>query len=136
MKHHVERLEKFILTEGGKQIAKNLEFSGALPTITSVKIDKNLENAIIKVSVWPKEKEAEILSKLKGYRFELQSYLFKKLKTWKFPKLDFEIDRGPENAAQVEKIILQKIETSNLKTKKIRSAVKKPRKRKLAPLEI
>ncbi|MCL5733932.1 MAG: ribosome-binding factor A [Patescibacteria group bacterium] len=107
MKHHVERLEKFILTEGGNQIRKNLEFDGALPTITGVEIDKNLENAIIKVSVWPKEKEKEVLKKLKDYRFELQSYLFKKLKTWKFPKLDFEVDRGSENAATVEKILMK-----------------------------
>ncbi len=107
MKHHIERLEKFILTEGGKKIAKELEFSGAIATITDVKIDKNLENAIIKVSVWPKGKDGEVLRKLRAYRIELQSYLFKKLKTWKFPKLDFEIDRGPENAAAVEKILME-----------------------------
>jgi ribosome-binding factor A len=124
-------MEKFILTEGGKQIAKNLEFGGALATITNVKIDKNLENAIIKVSVWPKEKENEILRELKGYRFELQSYLFKKLKTWKFPKLDFEIDHGPENAAQVEKIIIEEIETplsKRKKTNKKKATTKKPKK--------
>jgi hypothetical protein len=44
--------------------------------------------------------------------------LFKKLKTWKFPKLDFEIDHGPENAAQVEKIIIEEIETPLSKRKK------------------
>ncbi len=131
MKHHVERMEKFILTEGGKQIAKSLEFDGALSTITGVKIDKNLDNAIIKVSVWPEKKEDEVLKRLRDYRFELQSYLFKKLKTWKFPKIDFEIDRGPENAAQVEKILLQEVEMPKLKTKKIKVAAKKPRKPRL-----
>ena len=107
MNHHKERLTKVFEEELSKIIAKELEFDGALPTIASIEFSENLEHVNIGFSVFPSEKAGEVLKILNENKFELRKLLGKKVKTKTMPQLDFKIDHGTENAAKVEKLLIE-----------------------------
>lgn len=106
MKYHKERLAKLIREELSNQIARDLEFPNALVTLTEIQFDANIERADINVTVWPSEKAKDTLKVLNQAAPALQSVLFKKMKVRSLPKFVFVLDRGPENAAKVEKALL------------------------------
>jgi ribosome-binding factor A len=107
MKYRPLRVANLIQEELSKTILKELEFEGALPTITEVDIGDKLETAKVKVSVIPSSQNKAVLEKLNQARGRLQHLLMKKINIKPMPKIRFEIDRGPENAARVEKILLE-----------------------------
>ena len=131
MNYRQERLIKVFEKELSKIIEKELEFSGALVTITTVEFSEKLEHANIGVSVFPhtttktdkknrakhqssfdvgvdlSEKYKEVLKTLNKNKFKLRKLLGKKVMMRTMPQLDFKIDHGPENAAQVEKLLLE-----------------------------
>ncbi|MEK7077132.1 MAG: 30S ribosome-binding factor RbfA [Patescibacteria group bacterium] len=108
MDHRPERVGKLIREELSLIILKELEFPGALLTITEVEVNSKLEHAVVRVSVIPSERAEEALNKLQESRGRLQHLLFKKINIRPMPKIDFRIDRGPENAANVEKLLFKK----------------------------
>ncbi|MBI4085344.1 MAG: ribosome-binding factor A [Candidatus Liptonbacteria bacterium] len=107
MKFRDQRAGKLIREELSKIIGKEMEFGDALPTITDVDVDKKLETAKVMISVIPSEKAKEVFDSLSRSKNNLQRILFKKLNMKPMPKIQFEIDRGPEHAAGVEKILLE-----------------------------
>ena len=107
MKYRPQRVGKLIREQLSGIIARELEFENVLVTITEVEVDKKLETAKTRISVWPVEKSKEVLSTLNKARNLLQTTLFKKLNIRPMPKIQFEIDRGPEHAAEVEKLLLE-----------------------------
>jgi ribosome-binding factor A len=88
-------------------MSRELEFNGALVTIMEVDIDKKMERAKIRVSVIPAEKEDDVLNELGRNAGNLQHMLLKKINIKPMPRIMFEIDRGAENAATVEKVFLE-----------------------------
>ncbi|MEK7180786.1 MAG: ribosome-binding factor A [Patescibacteria group bacterium] len=107
MKYRPQRLVKVFEEELSKIIAKELEFDGAIPTITSVEFSDKLEHANIGFSVFPSEKAEEVLKVINENKFELRKLLGKKVMIRIMPQLDFKIDHGTENAAKVEKLLLE-----------------------------
>ena len=107
MKYRPQRVGKLIREELSKIVARELEFENILATITEVEVDKKLETAKTRISVWPVEKSRDVLSTLNKARNLLQTALFKKLNIRPMPRIQFEIDRGPEHAAGVEKTLLE-----------------------------
>jgi len=106
MNYRQERLTKVFEAELSKIIKKELEFPGALVTIVSVEFTEKLDHAKIGFSVFPSEKARECLKTLNENKFELRKLLGKKVMMRTMPQLDFQIDYGPENAAVVEKLLL------------------------------
>jgi ribosome-binding factor A len=106
MKYRSERLGKLIAEQLNLILLREIEFDGALPTITGVEVSSKLETAAVKVSVFPSEKAPAVLKMLRKEQGRLQGLLIRKLEMRIVPKIDFEIDRGPENAARVEKDLL------------------------------
>jgi len=106
MDYRNERMGNLVREELSKIIARELEFEGALVTITEVEVDKKLDTAKVLVSVIPSEKAKEVFKILDLARNSLQTILFRKLNLKPVPRIQFEIDRGPENAANVEKTLL------------------------------
>ena len=87
---------------------REIEFpAGALATVTDVLIDKKLDYARVKVSVLPSEKSAGVLAALEANAGHLQHLLMKKINIKPMPRIAFEIDYGYENAAEVEKQLLE-----------------------------
>ncbi|MBI4086163.1 MAG: ribosome-binding factor A [Candidatus Liptonbacteria bacterium] len=107
MNHRPERVGKLIREQLSGIIARELEFENILVTITEVEVDKKLETAKTRISVWPAEKSKDALNALNKARNFLQTALFKKLNIRPMPNIWFELDRGPEHAAGVEKALLE-----------------------------
>ena len=107
MNHRSSRVSKLIRTELSKIILKEVEFPGTLVTITEVEIDKKLESARVMVSVIPAKSSAGVLRELGKAAGHLQYLLLKKINIKPMPRIIFDLDRGPENAAAVEKALLE-----------------------------
>lgn len=101
------RVGNLIREELGKIIVRETEFPGALVTITEVEVDRKLGGANVKISVIPSEKAEVALKEFVKMRGKLQHLLNNKLNIRPMPRIRFEIDRGPEKAANVEKILLE-----------------------------
>ncbi|MEK7608685.1 MAG: ribosome-binding factor A [Patescibacteria group bacterium] len=106
MNYRPLRVGKLIREELGMLIQRELEFPGALVTITEVEVAKKLDLARVLVSIIPSNKVEESLKELNRRRDHLQYLLLRKINIKPMPQILFEIDFGPENAAKVEKALL------------------------------
>lgn len=107
MNHRPERVQSLIQEELSKIIVREVEFpEGALATITSVEVEKKLEWAKVFVSVIPSASAEFALEVLERSAWKLQHLLMKKINIKPMPRIRFELDRGPENAARVERALL------------------------------
>ncbi|MDR3582285.1 MAG: ribosome-binding factor A [Candidatus Pacebacteria bacterium] len=102
-----ERVQSLIHDQLGQIITRELEFDGAFVTIMGVDVDKKLEFAKVRVSVIPAEKTVAALKELARNAGRLQHMLLRKINIKPMPRIAFEADHGPENAAQVEKVFLE-----------------------------
>ena len=100
-----ERVQSLIREELAKIIIREMEFPGALVTITEVEVDKKLEHAKVRVSVIPSEATDRSLAALEKSAGTLQYLLTKKMNIKPMPRSAFALDRGPERAAKVEKLL-------------------------------
>ena len=107
MNFRKERAEDVIELELSQIIARELEFPGALVTITAVRMNKKLDRADINFSIIPSEKSEEILEILNKEKGNLRNLLKKKVKMKFMPQLEFEIDHGNEDAAKIEKLLIE-----------------------------
>jgi ribosome-binding factor A len=107
MNFRPQRVGKLIRQELGFMLAKELEFPNALATITEVDVDKKLEHATVRLSVIPSSSAPDVLKIAKESAGRLQHLLLKKINIKPMPRIGFEIDHGPENAAAVEKALLE-----------------------------
>lgn len=106
MNYRPLRMANLIREELAVLFLREMEFPGCLVTITDVNIDHQLERALVLVSVIPSAKADAALAQMNDRRGELQHQLNHKLNLKPMPRIEFEIDHGPENAARVEKILL------------------------------
>ena len=106
MNYRPLRVGNLIREELGILLQRELEFPGALVTITEVDVSKKMDIAHVRVSVLPSPKGPEMLKILQAARGELQFKLVRKLNIKPMPQVMFDIDHGPENAAAVEKALL------------------------------
>jgi len=95
-----------IREELGKIIIRELEFTGALFTITDVEVNEDLERAIVNFSVLPSEKSGDVLEILNNHKKDLQFKLNRTLNLRPMPEIVFKIDLGLKNAAAIEKALL------------------------------
>ena len=107
MNFRPQRAQKLIREELSKIVMREMEFPEALVTITEVEVDGKLENAKIKVSVIPPSLAEKVLESLEEKTGYLHHILFNKINLKPMPLIHFEIDRGHENAAAVEKLLIR-----------------------------
>lgn len=106
-----ERVSSLIQEELAKLLIREVEFpEGALATIVSVDVDKKLERAKVGLSVIPSSATVAAMKIVNARARELQFLLTRTLNIKPMPRLMFELDRGPENAAEVEKTLLSEDE--------------------------
>ena len=101
-----ERVSELIRKELGEIILRDLEFNGAIMTILEVDVTKKLDYARVHVSVLPSNKADEVLKILNSQRRALQNKLLRKINIRPMPEVQFEIDRGAEKAAEIEKVFI------------------------------
>jgi ribosome-binding factor A len=87
-------------------IRREIEFPDCLVTITEIDVSKKLDRAEVRVSVLPSEKSDEALKILGREAGRLQHLLLKDMNIKPMPRISFIPDQGFENAANVEKALL------------------------------
>lgn len=102
-----ERLSAQIRDELSSTILREMEFPGALLTITEVELTQKRDAANVHISVLPDEKATHVLKRLNGAAGMLRHFLLKKLTIKVIPELFFKIDRGAANAAAVEAALIK-----------------------------
>lgn len=105
--HRTERMASVIQKELSKLIQHEIEFRGALITITQVEVGRNLEAARVLVSVLPEIKSELVLKVLKKFQPRLQGMLLRKMNVRPMPRISFALDIGVLKAAEVEKKLLE-----------------------------
>ena len=106
MNYRPLRVANLIRDELGMLIARELEFPGTLVTITDIDVNKKMEIAHVRVSVLPSEKSTAVVKSLQAASGDLYYKLVRKLNIKPMPHLHFSVDHGPENAAAVEKALM------------------------------
>ncbi|MBU6500625.1 MAG: ribosome-binding factor A [Patescibacteria group bacterium] len=107
MNYRPLRVSKLIKEELGELLLKNLEFPGVLVTITDVNVSSKLDIARVELSVLPVDATKKVFKAVNAAQKELQYLLLKKINIKPMPQIMFEVDHGAENAAKVEKLLIQ-----------------------------
>jgi len=102
-----ERVESLVRDQLNDLILRELEFDGALVTVTEVEVQKDLDYSNIKVSAIPSEKSEEAVKLLNQNKKRLRHLLLRKINIKPMPELRFLVDVGMEKAAEVEKALLK-----------------------------
>ena len=111
--HRTERLGSLIRSELALIIAREVELPGVLPTITEVIVEDDHAHATVRISFFPSGKSERCLRVIQHELPRFERMLWKKLGVRPMPHLSAVLDRGPENAAKVEKALLEnEIESS------------------------
>jgi ribosome-binding factor A len=105
--HRKERLGSLIREELALMIAREIELPGVLPTITDVVVDDDHSHATVRVSFFPSDTSERSLKIIQKELPRFEHMLWKKLGVRPMPHLTAHLDRGPENAARVEKALLE-----------------------------
>jgi|ERR1700722_1416011 len=102
-----QRVSKLIREQLAEIIIREVDFHGALATITDVEVEKKLDFARVKVSVIPAAKSGSVLKELEKQVGHLQHLLNNKMNIRPMPRIRFELDKGYENAAKIEKDLME-----------------------------
>lgn len=106
--HRKERLSDLIAQYLSEIMLRELDIEpGTLATISEVNVGEDLHRAVVHVSVLPSEKGKEVMEYIVKRAPHLQFLLGRKLNIRPMPELHFELDKGLENAAKVEKKLLE-----------------------------
>lgn len=101
------RVSDLIEEELSKIMLKEVELQpNTLATITEVVVTKKLDQAKVYLSVIPSEQAEKIVETLNKRSKYLGALLLRKLNIRPLPQLNFIVDHGNENAADIEKALL------------------------------
>jgi ribosome-binding factor A len=104
--HRPDRVTSLLQDQLNKLMLREIDIPDVLITITDVHVSKDVTEAMIKVSVIPSEKGEEVLEILQKAKRGLQWKLVRMMNIKPTPHIDFKLDHGTENAAKVEKALL------------------------------
>ena len=107
MQFRADRIAALMREELSRAILRDLEFPGALVTITGVELTEKRDAATVRVSVFPDERAEAVVARLMKERGPLAYTLLKRMRIRAIPELVFKVDRGPQNAAAVEKATIE-----------------------------
>lgn len=100
------RFDEHLKRELGKIIFDSLDVGpNVLTTITRVITNPNLFSVMVFISIYPPREIPGVLKKLNASIYEIQQELNKKLRVRPVPKIIFKLDKNPEEAAEIEKLI-------------------------------
>lgn len=108
MSYRLPKVNELLKQEVGKIIFQEENFGQRVfVTVIEVKTSANLQNATIKISVFPENKAEKVLQTLNRHIFALQKILDKKLYMRPVPKIFFAIDKSQIRVSKIEKLINQ-----------------------------
>ena len=103
--HRIEKMSALLKREISQLI--NLDFAeeGGLITVCDIKLSADFKQAVVYITIFNKDNEAEILSSLGDKKNDYQHILGRKLKIKFSPRLTFKIDHSQEKIDQVDKLL-------------------------------
>jgi len=105
MSQRILQVNQLLKQEISQSLLREIDFDGALVTITEVDASDDLRQAKVKISVMPTEKSEQVLKILEKNIYHLQQILNKKLNMKTVPKIRFVIDQTEVKAQRIEEIL-------------------------------
>ncbi len=106
MEKRISKINELIRSELSAIIARTVEFRlGTLVTITSVECDPEAKEAIVYITVFPSDREQEVITLLKKLSGPLQHTLNRKLSMRFVPQLTYSIDKEQVEGYAVEALL-------------------------------
>lgn len=99
-----ERLAEYVKEVVSDFISRESNHS-SLITVTRVDLDNSLKTGKVLISVYPEDKESEVINFLKRRRSDVRDHLKKKIRTRIIPFIDFLIDEGEKNRRRVDELL-------------------------------
>lgn len=119
MSKRIPRVNQLLKKELGELILKEIDFpKDVLVTITRVETVPNLKESRIFISVFPENKEQEIIAFLNKKIYFLQQKINRRLKMRPLPRLVFVLEEMTVEAGKIEELLekLKKEENTNMAT--------------------
>lgn len=101
-----KKLDTLLRNELSRIVAREIFVKGAVVTVTRVEVNDAMDFARAYVSVFPPEKKKEAMGEIAKHRGLILRFLGRKITMRGLPKTTFVYDAGQENAAQVEKALM------------------------------
>src|SRR3989344_8741853 len=104
-----EKLESLYQEIVSKFLLREALIPGALFALTKVEISENLNRLIVYVSIWPDEKEKNVLESFEKLKGSLRAHVGDKINPKFIPEIIFRLDDSEKKRLEIEKIF-KKIE--------------------------
>ena len=104
MDHRTESLNSLLQEEVSKIIAKEVDFTDCIITVTRVDTSPNRSKSDIFITVMPESKEEEAIKSIYSNIREVQRQTNKKLRMKYVPRLYFKIDEGTKNLYKIDQL--------------------------------
>jgi len=102
------KVNELIKQLAGELVLREVDFGkDVLVTVTRVETSRDLRYSKVLITVFPNDKERNVLEVLEKEIFGIQRMLNKKLNMRPIPKIHFEIDRVEKEAARIEELLAQ-----------------------------
>jgi ribosome-binding factor A len=99
-----ERTPGLIKKLAANFISRNIGLPETIITVNGVEIKSGLTDIKILISVWPENKEKEIMAQIKEVKQDFYQYMLKNFKIKHMPVFKFEIDAGEKSRRYIEEI--------------------------------
>jgi ribosome-binding factor A len=106
MKKRIARINELIKKEFSQILLREIDFPREiLVTVTRVETTPDLRESKIFISIWPEEKQKNILNNLSKRIYFFQQKINKRLKMKFIPKLIFLSEEKTKEASKIEEIL-------------------------------
>lgn len=100
--NRTKNLNSLIHEEVSKIIAKEVEFTDCIVTVTRVDTSPDWSKSNVFITIMPNSKEKEALKLIYSNIYEIQKIINKKLKVKHVPRICFNLDEGAKNLYKID----------------------------------
>jgi ribosome-binding factor A len=105
MTERIKKINQLLKRELSQIILREIEFPGALVTLTRVETSSNLIESKIFISIIPESKQKEFFDQMKYNVWHIQQLLNKRLKMRPTPKIIFLAEKQTAQAGNIENVL-------------------------------
>ena len=106
MSQRIPRVNQLLKKELGSILLREILFpDGCLVSISRAEATPNLQQAKIYITVFPADKEKEVMDSLRGRVYDIQQQLNKRLRMRPVPRIEIVFDEGESKAQRIREIL-------------------------------
>lgn len=103
--HRKEKLAELYRRVATEFLQKNISAIDFILSITNIDISDKLSRLRIYFSVWPDQKEKDVIKSLKGLKGELRAEIGEKIHTKFVPDVEFVLDESEKKRLKIEMLL-------------------------------